>query len=199
MPQNPHENLKRIQIKVQYKNSVFVVTASVAFLLLRGLKFYDYVIRKMRIGEFIPRELKRYAVYLEGRDFVYVYIPRARDKNRRLHRLIPPFLLPYKHYPTEEVASVVCNECGQCSSASENTIRRWKAWWKANWKEFKRKALERERRERKKSQLCDATEMTLAYILQKVLPPFWLGTIMGEFTSEGLVAMVHRVRRIVPI
>lgn len=167
--------------------------------MLHGLKFYDYVVRKMRIGEFIPRELEQYTEYLNGQDFVYVYIPRAYDRKGKLHRLIPSFLLPYKHYPAEEVASVVCNDCGQCTSASENTIRRWKAWWKANWKEFKRKALERERRERKKSQLCDATEMTLAYILQKVLPPFWLGTIMGEFTSEGLVAMVHRVRRIVPV
>lgn len=176
---------------------MFVVTVDGTFLSLLGLKIYDYVARKMRIGEFLPRELKNYAEYLEGRDFVYVYIPRAYEK-KKLHRLIPSFLLPYKHYPAEEVASVVCNECGQCTSASENTIRRWKAWWKANWKEFKRKALERERRKGKESRLCDAQETTLAYMLQKELPPFWLGTIMGEFSSEGLSEMVHRVWRIVP-
>lgn len=169
------------------------------FLTLQGLKFYDYVVRKMRIGEFIPRELKKYAAYLEDKEFVYVYIPRAYDSDRKLHRLLPPFLLPFKHYSAEEVASVVCNECGQCTSASENTIRRWKEWWKANWKEFKRLALEKERRENKKSRLCDATETTLPYMLRKVLAPFWLGTIMAEFTSEGLAAMVHRVQRPVPV
>lgn len=176
---------------------MFVVKASVDFLLIQGLKLHDYVVRKMRIGEFIPGELKRYEENLKGRDYVYVYIPRVYNKKGKLHRLIPAFMMPYKHYPTEEVASVVCNECGQCTSASTSTIRRWLAWWKANWKEFKSKALALERWGGKESSLSDATGTTLAYILQELLPPFWLGTIMGEFTSEGLHAMTHRVRHTV--
>lgn len=148
----------------------------------------------MRIGEFIPKELKEYSELLEGRDYVYVYIPRAHDKEERLHRLIPSFLLPYKHYCTEEVASVVCNEYGQCTSASENTIRRWKAWWNANWMEFKSKGHEIARRDRKDDAFADAGETTLAYKLYKLLPPFWLSKIMEEFTSEGLYAINHRVQ-----
>lgn len=169
------------------------------FLETHGLKPYDHVKRKMRIGEFIPNELEEQAEQLEGRDYVYIYIPRAYDRNGMIHRLLPSFLLPYKHYPAEEVASAVCNECGQCTSASDSTISRWKSWWKSNWMEFKSKALEMERREWKESSLREASEATLAHMLQKLLPPFWLGTLMSEFTSEGLYAISHRVRCPVPL
>ena len=63
--------------------------------------------------------------------------------------------------------------------------------------EFKSKGEEWERRNGKESNLGDATETTLAYILKKILPPFWLGTIMAEFSSEGLYAISHRVGYIV--
>lgn len=161
------------------------------------MTFYDHVVRKMRIGEFIPKELKKYSEYIQDLDYVYIYIPRAYAKTGKLHRLIPSFLLPYKHYCAKEVASSVCNEYGQCTSASESTIRRWKAWWQANWKEFKSKGREIVRRERLKETLVDAGETTLAYILKKILQPFWLSKIMEEFTSEGLYAISHRVRSLV--
>ena len=178
---------------------MFVVTASVMFLVLRGLKFYDHVVRKMRIGEFFPKELEKYAQDLEGRDYVYVLIPRARDRKRKLHRLIPSFLLPYKHYCAEEVASSVCNDCGQCTSASDSTIRRWKKWWHENWKEFKSKGHIIADREHKEHTLSDADETTLAYKLKDFLSQTWLGTIMAEFTSEGLWTISHRVQCLCPL
>lgn len=171
--------------------------ASVSFLLLRRFKLYDHVERKMRIGEFIPRQLQRFSEIIEGQEYITILIPRAKTDKGRIHRLLPSFLLPHKHYPAEEVASVVCNDCGQCTSASESTIRRWLFWWHVNWMEFKSKGEEWERRNGKESNLGDATETTLAYILKKILPPFWLGTIMAEFSSEGLYAIFHRVGYIV--
>ena len=172
---------------------MFIVTASVAMLSRRRLKFYDYVVRKMRIGEFLPRELEEYAKDLEGRDYVYVLIPRARDGKRKLHRLIPSFLLPYKHYPAEEVASAFCNECGQCTSASESTIKRWKNWWGRICGEFRMKALEWAGNTKFYSIITAADDTTLAPTLKKILPPFWMSTILPLFTSEALRLFPHRL------
>ena len=172
---------------------MFVVTASVATLSRRRLKLYDYVVRKMRLGEFLPKELEKYDQDLEGREYVYVIIPRAKDRNGRIHRLIPPFLLPYKHYPAEEVASAFCNEYGQCTSASESTIKRWKNWWKGIWGEFRMKALEWAGNTKFYSIIAATDDTTLATTLKKMLPPFWMSTILPFFTSEALRLFSHRL------
>ena len=72
----------------------------------------------MRIGAFILKESGKYAATLSK--FAYVYIYTARKGH--IYRLIPSFLLPFRHYCAEEVASSVCNEHGQCTSASDSTI-----------------------------------------------------------------------------
>ena len=172
---------------------MFIVTASVATLFRRRLKYYDCVLRKMRIGEFIPKELEAYADSLMNLDYVYVLIPRAKDRKGRIHRLIPPFLLPYKHYPAEEVASAFCNDYGQCTSASESTIRRWKRWWKRIWREFRMKALEWAENTNFYSIIAVADETTLAPALKRILPPFWMSTILPLFTSGALRLFPHRL------
>ncbi len=174
---------------------MFVITASADFLSKSGLKLYDSTKRKMRIGEFIPKELESYADSIKKLDYVYIYIPRAKDSNGHIHRLTPSFLLPFKHYCAEEVASCVCNECGQCTAASDSTIKRWEAWWHENWTEFKCKGIEIEKDEYPDdSPLVDAEETTLACKLNDLLGQTWLGRIMEEFSSDGLWAFTHRVR-----
>ena len=172
---------------------MFIVTASVVTLFRQRLKYYDSVLRKMRIGEFIPKELEAYADSLMNLDYVYVLIPRAKDRNGRIHRLIPSFLLPYKHYPAEEVASAFCNEYGQCSSASESTIKRWKRWWRRIWGEFRMKALEWAGNTEFHSTIAATDDTTLAPTLKRILPPFWMSTILPLFTSEALRLFPHRL------
>ncbi len=147
----------------------------------------------MRIGEFLPKELEEFSQYLVGLDYLTIIIPRARDENGKYHRLLPTFLLPYKHYPAEEVASTFCNECGQCTSASESTIKRWKRWWKAICGEFKMKALEWVKTTMLYSTIAATTETTLAYILKRLFPPFWMSTILPLFTPEALRTFPHRL------
>lgn len=167
--------------------------ASAEYLASHNLTLYDYVCRKMRIGEFLPKELEEYAPYLAGLNRVEIIIPRARDENGRYHRLLPPFLLPFKHYPAEEVASAFCNDCGQCTSASESTIKRWKRWWWGICGDFRMKALEWLRTTKLYPIIAATTETTLAHTLKAVLPRFWMSLILPTFTSEALKTFPHRL------
>ena len=176
-----------------------MITASDDFLSQSGLKLYDSTVRKMRIGALIPKELDKYAVTLSKLEYVYISIPRAKDSKGHIHRLTPSFLLPFKHYCAEEVASSVCNEHGQCTLASDSTIERWKKWWHENWAEFKCKGSEIEKDEHLDNTLVDAEETTLAYKLKDLLGQTWLGRIMAEFTSDGLRVITHRVRCTCPL
>ncbi len=172
---------------------MFVVRAGVDFLDSHELKYYDTASRRMRIGEFMPKELEKYSQYLDGLEYLVVFIPRACDKDGKYHRLLPPFLLPYKHYPAEEVASTFCNEGGQCTSAGDSTIKRWKKWWKAICGEFKMKALEWAKATELYTIIAATNEMTLAHTLKRLFPPFWMATILPLFTSEALRNFPHRL------
>lgn len=172
---------------------MFVVMASDEFLDRHELKYYDHVRRKIRIGEFLPKELEKFSQYIVELDYLTILIPRACDEDGKYHRLLPTFLLPYKHYPAEEVASAFCNECGQCTSASESTIKRWKRWWKRICGEFKMKALEWVKTTELYTTIAATNETTLAYTLKRLFPPFWMSTILPLFTSEALRNFPHRL------
>ncbi len=172
---------------------MFVITASVETLSEQGLTLYDHVKRKMRLGEFIPEALEKFDEELKDREYVYVLIPRARDSEGKLHRLLPSFLLPYKHYSAEEVASAFCNEYGPCTSASASTIKRWKRWWRAIRGDFRMKALEWVGNTKLYSIIAATDDTTLAPTLKKILPPFWMSTILPLFTSEALLLFSHRL------
>ena len=111
----------------------------------------------MRIGAFILKESGKYAATLSK--FAYVYIHTARKGH--IYRLTPSFLLPFRHYCAEEVASSVCNEYGQCTLASDSTIERWKAWWHENRAESRCKGSEIEKDEHLDNTLVDAEGTTL--------------------------------------
>lgn len=167
--------------------------ASASFLATNNLSLYDYTPRKMRIGESLPKELEQYSTELAGLDYVIIYIPRARDENGKCHRLLPTFLLPYKHYSAMEVASAFCNEFGQCSTASESTIKRWRKWWYSICMEFRTKALEEKKTTKFYAIIAATNETTLAYTLKRIFPPFWMSAILPLFSSETLRTFSHRL------
>lgn len=69
--------------------------------------------------------------YINGTgDTIILVIRRLRCRQcNRLHHELPDILVPYKHYGSESVESVVTPKSVLTVTADESTIRRWRNWF----------------------------------------------------------------------
>jgi len=79
---------------------------------------------------------RRYERCLDGTVNEYRIEDRYCQKCHKMHRLLPDFLVPHKHYGAEAVEEMVFNDTEQVlekypDTANEFTINRFKAWWNA--------------------------------------------------------------------
>ena len=70
----------------------------------------------------------------EGGDSEWIRIPRYRCNNpgcRKLHRILPDILVPYKHYQEEVIADSLDGRISPSDSddrPSEQTVKNWNHW-----------------------------------------------------------------------
>lgn len=77
----------------------FVAVADDSLLLEKELVPYDTAVRHcyFGLGE-LPEELKPFESELEDCEHLVLAIPRVKDKDGKIIRLLPAFLVPYKRY-----------------------------------------------------------------------------------------------------
>lgn len=107
----------------------------------------------VNIASHIPEELKDFEEYFERcGEYIVIYVPRViyagddEDLEGKTERLLPAFLLPYHHYPVEDIQTALDPEVERPeTTADERTIVHWRKMWKESVSEIKRKAGEMER------------------------------------------------------
>ena len=100
----------------------------------------DFLCPVCRNGSLIFRDYCKRIVRYEDGTSEWLCIPRHRCTNpkcRKLHRMLPDLLVPYKHYPEETVSGIiddVINPDDEDSEIypSETTMIRWHHWFMAN-------------------------------------------------------------------
>ena len=84
------------------------------------------------------REYCRRIVRYEGGDSEWIFIPRHQCDNpqcRRLHRMLPDFLVPFRHYHEEVIMEALDDRITPSESddfPSLKTVIRWKHWLMLN-------------------------------------------------------------------
>ena len=97
----------------------------------KGFTLYDTVVRHcyFRMGE-LPEELKPFEKELEDWDHITITIPRVKDKDGKIIRLLPSFLVEFKRYSVDDIESELDETIQTTSTANEATRYRWRMWWK---------------------------------------------------------------------
>ena len=98
----------------------------------KGFTLYDTVVRHcyLGLGE-LPEELKAFEKELEDREHITIIIPRVKDKDGKIIRLLPSFLVEFKRYSVDDIENGINDEALPQTEASLTTICHWRIWWKA--------------------------------------------------------------------
>ncbi|EJW91778.1 hypothetical protein EVA_20115, partial [gut metagenome] len=88
---------------------------------------YDTVERHCYLGTGeLPEELKPFEKELEGQERITIVTPRAMDRNGRIVRLLPAFMVPYKRYSANDIESELDDASQSTSTANEATRHGWR-------------------------------------------------------------------------
>ena len=90
----------------------------------------------------LPEELKPYEEDLGDAEDIIILIPRVKDCNGKLFRLLPSFTVPFKRYSSDDIGSALDEEVMCTTTAADGTIRSWKVWWHVKKADFRQKAME---------------------------------------------------------
>ena len=100
----------------------------------------DYICPTCRKGHLHYRDHCRRIVRHEGGEAEWFFIPRSRCDNagcRRLHRMLPDFMVQFKHYSAEVISGVLDGfvtpeDADSEDRPSADTMKRWHHWLMAN-------------------------------------------------------------------
>lgn len=120
-----------------------------------------------------------------------IRIPRYRCSNprcRKIHRMIPDFLVPFKHY-TEEVISKAVNDrldlCTTDDAPSPVTILRWKRWIRLNSTDIDGQLKSIGHRELDYSKELLKSGVSLLEKLMRSIPCGWMKPIVIMLYNSG--------------
>ena len=117
---------------------MFVAEADDSILKEKGLTIYDKQVRNVYFGMGeLPEELKPFESIIGDCNHIKITIPRVKNKEGNIIRLLPTFVIPYKRYSVEDVENELDPKVIAQTIASEVTRYKWKLWWK----ELKEKAV----------------------------------------------------------
>ena len=94
----------------------------------------EYLCPTCKKGDLIYRDHCKRIVRHECGEFEWIRIPRCQCSNpgcRKVHRMIPDFLVPYKHYEEPIICDAVDERIDPAESddrPSSQSIRHWKYW-----------------------------------------------------------------------
>ena len=98
----------------------------------------EYLCPVCKKGLLVFRDYCKRIRKLEGGDIEWVSIPRHQCSNpscRKIHRMLPDFLVPFKHYEEPVVVDAIDDRLKPETSddrPSTKTVNRWKHWLMVN-------------------------------------------------------------------
>ena len=119
------------------------------------------------------------------------HIPRHKCSNPRcgkLHRMLPDFMVPFKHYTEDVISDCVNNSSEQsqiCDGPSTSTIDRWKRWISLNTTDINGHLKSIGHRELGFSRELLNASVSLPEKLLRSIPHGWLRTILRLIYNSG--------------
>jgi len=158
----------------------------------------EYLCPVCKEGNLVFHDYCKRIVRHEDGETEWIRIPRHQCDNPRcgkLHRMLPDFLVPFKHY-TEEVISDAVNDRLNPEwindAPSPATIRRWKRWILANQTDIDGQLKSLGYRELDFSKELLKSGISLLKKLMTSLPDDWLRTVLCIiFNSGGRLVPVY--------
>lgn len=100
----------------------------------------DFLCPECQKGNLIYRDHCKRIIRYEGGRSEWIHIPRHQCNNercRRVHRMLPDCILPYKHYSEETISGVldgivIPSDSDSEDYPSEETMNRWHHWFMMN-------------------------------------------------------------------
>lgn len=142
-------------------------------------------------GSLIFRDFCKRTVRHDDGERELLYIPRHKCDNPncgKVHRMLPDFMVPYKHY-TEDVISDCVNYSSEqsqiCDGPSTATIDRWKRWISLNTSDIDGQLKSIGHRELGFSKELLNTSVSLLGKLMRSIPHGWLMIILRTIYNSG--------------
>ena len=151
----------------------------------------EYLCPECKEGNLIFHDYCKRIVRHEDGESEWIRIPRHQCDNprcRKLHRMLPDFLVPFKHY-LEDVISDAINDRLNLElideAPSPATIRRWKRWILINQTDIDGQLKSVGHRELDYSEELLKSGVSLLKKLMCSIPCGWLRTILCMIFNSG--------------
>lgn len=152
----------------------------------------EYLCPVCKEGILLFRDYCGRIVRHEGGESEKILIPRHQCSNpkcRRIHRMLPDILVPFKHYTEDVIADAVSNrlDVNRTNDApSPATIRRWKRWIRLNSTDIDGHLKSIAHRELDFSKELLQSGVSLLKKLMCSIPHGWLRTILCMLYNSGV-------------
>ena len=152
----------------------------------------DYLCPTCKNGSLIFRDYCNRIVRHEGGETEWIRIPRHQCNNpncRRIHRMIPDILVPFKHYDSDVIQDAVSDRLNTTQTddaPSPATIQRWKRWIELNKDDINGHLKSIGHRELGFSKELLRSGVSLLNELMGSIPDGWLRTILCILYNTGV-------------
>lgn len=151
----------------------------------------EYLCPTCKEGKLIFRDYCKRIVKHEGGEAEMIHIPRHRCDNprcKKLHRMLPDFLVPFKHYTEDVISDAVSDRLDLNKTNDEPavpTILRWKRWISLNTDDINGHLRSIGHRELGFSEELLRSSVSLLNKLMDSVPQGWLRTILRLIYNSG--------------
>ena len=151
----------------------------------------EYLCPVCKEGNLIFRDYCKRIVRHDDGATETIRIPRHQCSNPRchkLHRMLPDFMVPFKHYAEDVISDVVNDKSDQamiCAGPSTATISRWKRWVRLNSADVDGYLKSLGHRELGFSRELLKSGVSLLSELMYSIPHGWLRTILCLLYNSG--------------
>lgn len=151
----------------------------------------EYLCPVCKEGNLIFHDYCRRIARHEGNESEWLLIPRHKCNNPRcekLHRMLPDFLVPFKHYTEDVISDAVTDRLRPeliDDAPSPATIRRWKRWILLNQADIDGQLKSLGYRELDYSRKLLNSSVSLLKKLMFSIPCGWLRTVVCMIFNSG--------------
>lgn len=142
-------------------------------------------------GALIHRDYCKRIIRQEGGEKEWIHIPRHQCDNpgcNRVHRMLPDFLLPFKHYQEEVIVDAIDGRLDPDSSddrPSTQTVTHWRFWLMLNEQNINGYLKSIAHRELDFSKELLYSSISLLSRLRSSMPDGWLKTMIRVIYNAG--------------
>lgn len=140
-------------------------------------------------GLLLFRDYCKRIIRSEDGSHEWIMIPRHQCDNpkcRKIHRMLPDILVPYKHYPEKTISGVLDEIVGPDDMDSENfpsekSMERWHHWFIFNRMNMEGHIRSRGHRILGYDEELLSSAMSLLSHIRSAIPDIWLKSILRYF------------------